>query len=265
MKVELIDSMGSDLTVVNAARVSFDKHHEMFDGEGDARLIRYLARHRHWTPFAHPQIQFRVTAPLFVAAQLKRHVVGAALNEVSRRYVDDEPGFEALRWRTRPEKRIKQGSAGEFDEDGQVILRAIAGGHERLSVSQYGKLLEIGVAPEQARSVLPQTMHTSWYWTGSLYFWANLCEQRLDAHAQAETRWVATEIARHASPLFPVSWKALMHAARLRSAAPGMLRLLEEVAAWIEGGAAAHEAEPFARAARAISDSVRGREMGEVA
>ncbi len=210
MNVDYIDHMGSDLAVVNAARVSFNKHHDVFDEAADTRLIDYLARNGHWTPFAHPQVQLRVTVPLFVAAQLKRHVVGASVNEVSRRYVDSEPEFESLVWRKRPDKSIKQGSAGDLDDEDQRLCTYFARTIESRALYIYAQLLDKGVAPEQARAVLPQTMHTSWCWTGSLYFWANLCRQRLHPYAQKETRDVALEIQDRVRPLFPVSWERLM-------------------------------------------------------
>lgn len=210
MKAELVEFMGSDLTVVNAARVSMDKHHSRFT-DGDAKLIAYLAAHEHWTPFAHPQATFRITAPIFVANQLKRHQIGFALNEVSRRYVDSEPTFEALVWRARPASNIKQGSGGELPAVDQAVLAEIQKLAEERAVKSYRILLDKGVAPEQARAVLPQSMHTSWYWTGSLYAWARLCRQRLDSHAQGETRQVAELIAEEMGTFFPVSWKALMN------------------------------------------------------
>ena len=209
MKVELIDCMGSDLTVVNAARVSMDKHHEAFT-EGDEKLVRYLAKHEHWTPFAHCQAQFRIEAPIFVANQLKRHQIGFALNEVSRRYVDSEPTFEVLAWRNRPAKNIKQGSGEAFHPEKQALFREAQEYVEKVAQERYRWLLIQGVAPEQARAVLPQSMHTSWYWTGSLYAWARLCRQRLDSHAQGETRQVARSISSDLIDLFPCSWRALM-------------------------------------------------------
>ena len=209
MNVELITHMGSDLTVVNAARVSMNHHHEAFTVH-DERLIAYLAKHSHWTPFAHCQAQFRIDAPIFVANQLKRHQIGFALNEVSRRYVDSAPVFEPLTWRTRPEKNIKQGSGHEFSDLLQARFRSLQERAERVSESCYLELLSLDVAPEQARAVLPQSMHTSWYWTGSLFAWARLCVQRLDSHAQGETRWVAERVAGHMNELFPVSWAALV-------------------------------------------------------
>lgn len=208
MKVELIDRMGSDLTVVNAARVSMDKHHTKFTA-GDERLIRYLARHEHWTPFAHPQVQFRIEAPVFVANQLKRHQIGFALNEVSRRYVDSEPAFEAIAWRYRPDGSIKQGSGGPVPCEVQGAWEGIRLDAQNAAVAAYRRLLKRGAAPELARSVLPQSMHTSWYWTGSLYAWARLCRQRTHPHAQYETGWIARAIRHRIGPLFPVSWRAL--------------------------------------------------------
>ena len=208
-EVELINFMGTDLTVVNAARVSFARHKTKLDDK-DRGLISYLARNQHWTPFAHPQAQFRITVPIFVAAQLKRHVVGFALNEVSRRYVYDAPEFCSLDWREKPEGSIKQGSGGTIQGPKRWGLDQDKRRVESLASEVYEDMLEQGAAPEQARAILPQTMFTSWYWTGSLYAWANLCRQRLDSHAQAETRRVAEKIQESMLELFPVSWKALV-------------------------------------------------------
>lgn len=205
-RVELLDCMGSDLTVVNAARVSFDKRHEEFQ-EKDEKLIGYLARHGHWTPFAHAQLQFRVTAPIFVARQLVKHQVGLVWNEVSRRYVDDEPVFYIpTAWRGRP-INAKQGSDGKAN----LVLAHLAGFDDacRHSLEVYKSFLAAGVAPEQARMILPQNVMTSWYWTGSLMAFARVCKQRLDPHAQQETREVAQQINELIKPLFPVSWAAL--------------------------------------------------------
>ena len=200
--------MGSDLTVVNAARVSFDKRHEEFQ-EKDEKLIGYLARHGHWTPFAHAQLQFRVTAPIFVARQLVKHQVGLVWNEVSRRYVDDEPVFYFPNWRFRPEASIKQGSGKEVDKivakESDAGLRFVC----KTALDEYVLALEAGIAPEQARMMLPQNTMTSWYWTGSLMAFARVCKQRLDPHAQQETREVAQQINELIKPLFPVSWAAL--------------------------------------------------------
>lgn len=219
--VELIDHMGTDLTVVNAARVSFDKESEWYFDDGcskmlqakDFSLINYLARHNHWSPFAHTSIQLRVTAPIFVARQLVKHQVGGVWNEVSRRYVDDEPVFYFPdKWRKRAEN-VKQGSS---DETTNKILfnDGIYDWSPEQSVNHlvdhYKQLLSFGVAPEQARMILPQNMMTSWYWTGSLMFFYRVWKQRSDSHAQMETQEVAKQIADVCEELFPVSWKALV-------------------------------------------------------
>lgn len=203
--------MGDDLMVVNAARVSFAKHSEEF-GEGDERLINYLARHGHWTPFSHPQITVRVSVPIFVARQLFKHKVGFTENEVSRRYVDDTPEFFFPNaWRKRPTNGAKQGSSDEpFDEH---TLKALDYDYSDLlsrCEGLYNFMIETGVAPEQARMVLPQAMYTEWYWTGSLASYARMCKQRLDAHAQGETREVAQMVSDIVEPLFPVCWRTLV-------------------------------------------------------
>lgn len=217
MKVELIDHMGSDLTVVNAARVSFSKqssydydpHEQVWHlKDTDERLIAYLAKHGHWSPFAHPQITLRIKAPLFVARQLQKHQVGLSWNEVSRRYVDSEPEFAFPVFRKRADN-VKQGSSNEFPEDldgcEQLFLFAQNACH-----AVYQKLLAKGVCPEQARMVLPQSMMTEWFWTGSLYAFSRVVKQRLDPHAQRETQEIAKQIAKIIKPLFPVSWKELV-------------------------------------------------------
>ena len=211
MKAEYITHMGSDLMVVNAARVSFNKHKTEID-EKDIKLIGYLARNNHWTPFAHPQVTFRISVPIFVANQLKRHQIGLALNEVSRRYVDDEPEFYVPNdWRKRAENK-KQGSGDNFNDDSiesSYFDQVIDGIHDKVR-SSYRELIDKGVAPEQARMILPQTMETSWYWTGSLAAFARICKQRLDPHAQEETRQVAEMISVKMAELFPYSWEALV-------------------------------------------------------
>lgn len=209
MTVEYVAHMGDDLLVANVARVSFAKWHTALD-DSDIRLIAYLSRNGHWTPFAHPQISLRVTAPIFVARQLAKSQVGLVWNEVSRRYVDSQPEFYVPAWRSRPEKSIKQGS-GEALADPQLRLAdALYCNALELAQTTYEKLLGLGVAPEQARAVLPVATMTQWVWTGSLYAFARVCRQRLDGHAQVETREVALDIARVVEPLFPVSWQALL-------------------------------------------------------
>lgn len=224
MSVQLVDHMGSDLTVVNAARVSFDKESEwdfaLVNGaqclsDKDTKLINYLAKHNHWSPFAHTSIQLRVKAPIFVARQLVKHQVGLVWNEVSRRYVDSEPEFyfpEA--WRGRP-VNAKQGSSGVlgFINDCDGMLRPVDIVARRVLdpvIDCYNNMIEQGVAPEQARMILPQNMQTEWYWTGSLMAFARVCRERLAPGAQLETREVAEQIAEIVAPLFPVSWSALM-------------------------------------------------------
>ena len=192
--VEYVSHMGDDLTVVNAARVSFNKESE-WDKERDwrggvidktllprdSKLISYLAKHEHWTPFAHPQITLRIKAPMFVRAQLGKHQVGFVMNEVSRRYVTDDP---------------------EISEMYDTVC------YDSLDV--YKELLKQGVAPEQARAVLPQSTYTEWWWTGSLAGYARVYKQRIDAHAQWEVQEFAKAIGEVISPLYPVSWRALV-------------------------------------------------------
>ena len=201
MEVDLIDHMGSDLTVVNAARVSFAKESKEFSDK-DEKLINYLAKHDHWSPFGHCSLQFRIKAPIFVARQLVKHQVGLVWNEGSRRYVDDEPEFYIPeKWRLRAENK-KQGSSDE------TIEYNINGSIEFIKTT-YDNLLKSGVAPEMARMVLPQNMYTEWYWSGTLYAFARVCELRCKDDSQRETRDVAWEIDELAKEKFPVSWEAL--------------------------------------------------------
>jgi len=213
--VELIDSMGTDLTIVNAARVSFDKASFWKEYEGgklfeqDEKLIKYLAKHNHWSPFAHTSIQIRVSAPIFVARQMVKHQVGGVWNEVSRRYVDDEPTFYfPEKWRKRAEN-VKQGSSNETITESYGIDTVSDG--VSLCLKAYYAMLAEGVAPEQARMILPQNMMTQWIWTGSLMFFNRVWAQRSDSHAQVETQEVAKQICGICEELFPVSWKALVN------------------------------------------------------
>lgn len=220
MKVDYVDHMGSDLSVVNAARVSFAKvSTEMEDR--DERLIRYLAEHKHWTPFGHTSVSLRIKAPIFVARQLGKHQVGLVWNEVSRRYVDDPPECYAPEsWRGKPENS-KQGSSEdvittfkEYDPWEDREYQASVDGEYRHIVMMcenfYSSLIDAGVCPEQARMVLPQSMMTEWIWTGNLVSFANMCKLRLDPHTQKETRDVAQLVNDIIAPLYPVSWKELM-------------------------------------------------------
>ena len=206
MKIELIDIMGNDLSVVNAARVSYSKTKKSFD-ISDEKLIKYLAEHNHWSPFAHASLQFRIKAPIFVARQLVKHQVGLVWNEVSRRYVDFPPElYKPETWRGRP-KNSKQGSDGEIKLD-QTIEYSMESAMESCLIT-YNTLLEKGVAPEQARMVLPQSMMTEWYWSGTLYAFSRICNLRCKPDTQKETRDVADEINKLCDSKFPRSWKAL--------------------------------------------------------
>ena len=206
MKVELVDKMGTDLSVVNAARVSYAKTKDVFDDK-DEKLIKYLAEHEHWSPFAHASLQFRIKAPVFVARQLVKHQVGLVWNEVSRRYVDDAPElYRPDSWRGRPQNS-KQGSDGEVKLD-QTINHNMETTMESCLIL-YNALLQKGVAPEQARMVLPQSMMTEWYWSGTLYAFARVCNLRCKPDTQQETQEVANEIDRLTNEAFPRSWKYL--------------------------------------------------------
>lgn len=212
MKAELIDHMGTDLTVVNSARVSFDKESD-WDGTGlfdqDVRLINYLAKHNHFTPFTHPQITLRETVPVFVARQRFKHVVGFTYNETSRRYVDDTPEFFMPDvWRARPDASIKQGSAGAHTNS--AIWNQQYEQFCKLAEDLYTGMINDGIAPEQARMLLPQSMFTSYYVTGSLAAWARAYKQRSDFHAQVEIQLLAHQWNSLIEPLFPVSWAALV-------------------------------------------------------
>ena len=207
MKVEIVDKMGTDLSVVNAARVSYAKSKDAFDVVKDEKLIKYLAEHEHWSPFAHASLQFRIKAPVFVARQLVKHQVGLVWNEVSRRYVDDAPElYRPDAWRGRPQNS-KQGSDGEVKLD-QTIEYNMETSMESCLIL-YNALLQKGVAPEQARMVLPQSMMTEWYWSGTLYAFARVCNLRCKPDTQKETQEVANEIDRLTNEAFPRSWKHL--------------------------------------------------------
>jgi thymidylate synthase (FAD) len=221
MNVELIDNMGSDLSVVNAARVSFDKGSDWnyWNDDGkvkkymkpkDVKLIEYLAKNKHWSPFSHPQIQFRIKAPIFVARQLGKHQVGLAWNEISRRYVDTTPEFFFPEvWRKYSEDK-KQGSSNEIiDINPKNQMVDPYESSVKTALWTYNYLLEKGVCPEQARMVLPQAAYTQWFWTGSLYAFSRICNLRMAKDSQEETREIAKGIDKHCKKLYPVSWEAL--------------------------------------------------------
>ena len=215
-----IDHMGSDLSVVNAARVSFGKRSQYFysgvDTNGppekalhqrDVKLIRYLAKHKHISPFGHAFASFHVKAPIFVARQLVKHKF-LRWNEISRRYVDDEPEFYVPDvWRGRSADK-KQGSEGEVKL--RTLDAAIISDSPYEALSAYKAALNSGVAPEQARMVLPQSTMTEWYWSGSLDAFADMARLRCKEDTQYESRLVADLISKEMSELFPVSWAALM-------------------------------------------------------
>ena len=251
IKATYIDHMGSDLSVVNAARVSFGKHSDgilieydllrddpnvikasiekyqeegwiiksdldnwkmvvQMPTDGDKGLIRYLAKHKHISPFGHAFASFHVKAPIFVARQLVKHKF-LRWNEVSRRYVDDQPEFQdtnEIVWRGRSEDK-KQGSTDTTDFDWKKVRDAAAVA-EKVAVHAYNMMIEAKVAPEQARMVLPQSMMTEWYWSGSLDAFASMCQLRCKPDTQYESRLVADQISEKMLELFPVSWQALM-------------------------------------------------------
>ena len=205
----LIDHMGSDLSVVNAARVSFGKKHDTFQDK-DTKRIKYLAKHKHISPFGHCFVSWHIKAPIFVARQLVKHSF-LRWNEVSRRYVDDEPEFYVPEvWRGRSADK-KQGSEGIVEP---VIYGKVGGttptDFAYGDLTLYNMLLEQGVAPEQARMVLPQSTMTEWYWSGSLDAFARMCHLRCASDTQYESRIVADQISDVMRDLFPVSWDALL-------------------------------------------------------
>lgn len=226
IEVTYIDHMGTDLSVVNAARVSFDKESEWYYpgiedkncpveqlsdrrlSDRDAKLIAYLAKHNHKSPFNHCFASFRVKAPIFVARQLVKHEY-MPWNEVSRRYVDDEPEFYTPDvWRKKADN-VKQGSGGEH-EDQAFCEGQLEYVHEE-ALDCYKMLLANGVCSEMARMCLPQSMMTEWIWSGTLFAIAKMCNLRLDAHTQYETRVVAKAISDKMAELYPISWKALVN------------------------------------------------------
>ena len=215
IKVTHIDHMGSDLSVVNAARVSFGKKSDWLHPangkwsglrEGDTKLIKYLAEHKHMSPFGHAFASFHIKAPIFVARQLVKHKF-LRWNEVSRRYVDSEPEFyEPEHWRDKSEDK-KQGSGGKSKSQyfPNIYIKEVA----EKALGDYKKMLTQGICPEQARMILPQNTMTEWYWSGSLDAFADMCRLRCKEDTQAETQEVAWAISLKMEDLFPVSWVAL--------------------------------------------------------
>lgn len=227
IKVELLSTPDActDLDTVNAARVSFDKESSWENpdwkdtwetpvlSKADTKLIKYLASHRHMTPFRHNFIKIRVKAPIFLAAQLKKHQAGLSWNEVSRRYVDSEPEFYTPEvWRGKPEGSIKQGSAGEvhsLKEYDRSCIKETYDAHISIQIDLYNSMLENNVAPEMARIVLPQSMMTEWIWSGNLLAFAHVYNERIAAGAQQEAQEFAQQLNEAIGHLAPVSWEAL--------------------------------------------------------
>ena len=207
--IEVLECFGNDLTVVNAARVSFAKESTEMSGR-DEKLIEYLAKHNHISPFFHPQVRLRIKMPIFVAREWFRHTVGLARNEVSRRYVDSEPEvwFPSAAGLRERDPKLKQGSK-ESPVDGADAIVSEIEAHGKSTVEFYNSLLKRGVAPEIARSVLPQGMYTEFIETGSLAAYARLWKLRTDPGAQREIQEFAKAIETLLLPYFPVSWKAL--------------------------------------------------------
>jgi thymidylate synthase (FAD) len=207
MSVELLDVFGDDLTVVNAARVSFAKEsNEM--SSGDVKLVKYLADHNHVTPFFHPQARFRLKMPIFVAREWFRHQIGFARNEVSRRYVDTDPEFWMPTLLRERDTNKKQGSKDtEVQYNGHCLAKMEL--HNDASLALYKDLMKHGVCPEQARAVLPQSMMTEFIETGSLAAYARLYKLRTDPTAQREIQELAGQVGELLEKRFPVSWNAL--------------------------------------------------------
>tara|TARA_B100001105_G_C22367878_1_gene433521 strand:+ start:54 stop:716 length:663 start_codon:yes stop_codon:yes gene_type:complete len=216
IKIELVDVMGDDSSVSNSARVSFNKWKEEFD-ESDEKLISYLAKHKHMTPFRHNQIQIRCKAPIFLVRQLGKHQAGLSWNEVSRRYVDTPPELFDVVHRVRPEGGIKQGSNGVASVLPKVIVNgnlttieelqdAILEWYE-LATDKEGDYL---IAPETARAELPQSMQTEWVWSGNLLAFAHVYKERIASGAQLEAQDFANKLDSVIRPIFPVAWSALV-------------------------------------------------------
>jgi len=218
IEVTYVNHMGNDMTVVNAARVSFAKESTWDDynseteqyvlKDKDRKLVHYLAEHKHTSPFGHCFASFHIKAPIFVARQLVKHKF-LRWNEISRRYVDSEPEFyKPSEWRKRSDDK-KQGSHGALI-DGSKIWDSLVGQEARDTLLLYTGMIKQGVCPEQARMVLPQSTMTEWYWSGSLDAFADMCILRCKDDTQEETRQVADQISKMMEGLFPVSWDALL-------------------------------------------------------
>lgn len=208
INIELVDVMGDDSSVSNSARVSFNKWKDEFD-ESDKKLVKYLAEHRHMTPFRHTQVQIRCKAPIFLVRQLGKHQAGLSWNEISRRYVKSEPEFFIpTNWRAAPEGSIKQGSGNQVSDSDYWCNEY--SDFIRESVGLYNNMLENNVAPEMARMVLPQSMLTEWIWSGNILAFAHVYKERISSGAQLEAQDFAKKLDEVIRLLFPVSWSALV-------------------------------------------------------
>lgn len=208
MKLTYKTHLGSDTYIVDTARVSFSKEASQYTEEQNIKLLKYLAKHEHWSPFAHPQISIHVKIPIFMARQWFKHIVGSVKNEVSRRYVDSEPEFWIPNeFRSRSTSGAKQGS-GEPSPNGEAASHIY-----NLAIvqakCQYNTLIHLGVCPEQARAVLPLATYTEFIDTGSLYYWSRIYNQRSDTTAQKEWETLTNQLDTIIRPLFPQAWEVL--------------------------------------------------------
>lgn len=198
MRVELVNVFGDDNMVVDCARVSFLKEHDSYTEGQNEKLLNYLAKHSHWSPFSHPKLQFRLTVPIYVERQLVKTQAGVEYNSISGRYVDFSDTYTTIRygdWR-KQSKSSKQGSEGLLDKEGQRLANNIQSEVELLVRESYKKLIDLGVSKEQCRTILPLNLNTTMFWTGSLYSFIRLCNQRLKPDAQKETRDVVSSMLR---------------------------------------------------------------------
>ena len=196
MKVELLDVFGSDVTVCDVARVSFDKKAEHYTTEQNNSLLSYLARHSHWSPFSHPKVVFRLQVPIYVERQLIKTQIGVEYNSISGRYVDFSDTYTHIKdWR-KQSKDSKQGSAESLSYEEQDVCNIIEYNVYQTCKQAYNDLIKLGVSKEQARTILPLNLNTTMIWTGSLYAFIRLCKQRLKSDAQAETREIVAEMLR---------------------------------------------------------------------
>ena len=208
MKAEYYSHSGSDDMVADMARVSFSKAASNYTPEQNEKLIRYLARNNHVTPFFHPSITLRMEAPVPIRTQCFKSKIGFAENEESRRYIKSTPKlFVPNEFRSAPEGSAKQGSGDThpFSDSWKTTYEAVCGN----AIWHYQKMIGAGIAPEQARLILPQGVEVNWMWTGSLAAYARFYKLREDSHAQKEVQDLAKEVADIIEPLYPISWKYL--------------------------------------------------------